>query len=305
MTQMEDQSSKLRIGIVGAESSHTLAFARTLNIDKACGSARVVAVWGERREFAEKAAREGHIPEIVRRPEEMLGRIDGVMIAHRHPKYHIKAAWVFLEAGIPLFIDKPFSFTVSEGMTFLKAARQRGVPVTSFSILPEQKSFRNVLLRQIRDAGRISAIQALAPCDFKSKWGGVFFYGIHLIEMLLKAFGCGIEWVEVVRAGRRNPNVAAVMHYGGGGPIVSALFLTEGFPDFAIDAIGSKGRVHYVNWFDPNPYLGGVKKIVRMFRTRREPYSAGEILGPISVLEALARSYQSGKRERMLTPFLE
>ena len=133
----------LRIGIIGAESSHTLEFARILNIQKDCGAARVVALWGETRSLAERAAEAGGIPLVIPHPKEMLGKIDAVIIAHRHPKYHIPAAWHFLNAGIPIFIDKPLCQSPSEGREFLQAARDKNVSVTSFSILPEQNCFKN------------------------------------------------------------------------------------------------------------------------------------------------------------------
>jgi len=286
----------MRIGIVGAENSHCAAVARTLNVDKACGRARVVAVWGETRAFAEKAAEASQIPEIVRRPEDMIGRIDGVMVDHRHAKHHIPAATPFVEAGIPAFVDKPFSWTVAEGWKLIQLARTKGVPVTSFSVLPEQASFKKDLLPQVRAAGRITAVMTSGSCDLKSKYGGVFFYGIHQVDAILKAFGPGIGSVEVVKATRGNPNAVAVMTYRNGGPVVSMTCVAEGKRGFTFSAVGTKGSVDHAQSFDPNPYLTGVRKFVKMFRTGKEPHTASEILETIAVLEALARSVRTGKR---------
>lgn len=36
----------IRIGIVGAENSHSAAIAKTLNVDHAVGGCRVAAIWG-------------------------------------------------------------------------------------------------------------------------------------------------------------------------------------------------------------------------------------------------------------------
>jgi len=289
----------MRIGIVGAENSHTAAVATTLNVRKSCGRARVVAVWGETRAFAQAAAEAGRIPTIVRRPEEMIGRIDGVMVDHRHAKYHAAAATPFVEAGIPAFVDKPFSFTVAEGWKLLKLARERGVPVTSFSTIPEQEGFRKDLRKQIRSAGRITAVCSTGPCDIKSKYGGVFFYAIHQVDAILKAFGSGIEAVQVTRAGRGNPNAVAVMTYRGGGPVVTMECIAEGRRSFAMRAAGMKATVDFTHESDADPYLSGIRKFLRMFRTGREPHTAAEILEPIAVLEALAQSIRTGRRVRV------
>lgn len=286
----------MKIGIVGAENSHTLAVAKTLNIDKACGADRVAILWGETKALAQKAACEGQIPEIVKKPEDMIGRIDGVMIDHRHARYHIPVADIFVEAGIPVFVDKPFSYTVKEGWALLQKAKKKGVPVTSFSAIPEQAAFQKDFRRQIRAAGEISAIETSGPCDFKSKWGGVFFYGIHQVDSLTKAFGCGIKNVWVIKASKGNPNAVAVLNYGEGGPIVAMNFIAKGKSAFVFRAFGAKGMAHYENKYDPNPYLTGVKKFLRMFRTGKEPFSAREILEPVAVLEALDRSWKTGKR---------
>jgi predicted dehydrogenase len=57
--------------------------------------------------------------------------------------------------------------------------------------------------------------------------------------------------------------------------------------------------VHFQHQYDSNPYLGGVKTFLRMFRTGKEPFSASEILEPIAVLEALQKSVKTGKKVRV------
>jgi len=282
----------MKIGIVGAENSHCVAVARVLNVDRACGKARAVAVWGETRAFAEKASEAGKIPEIVRRPEDMIGRIDGVMIDHRDGKYHVPAALPFVDAGIPVFVDKPFSDSVRAGRLLLRRAREAGVGVTSFSVVPEQSAFRSDLVKQVRRAGRIQTIESRGPCDPRSKWGGLFFYAVHQVDMLLKAFGSGIEGVRVVPATKGNPSALAVLTWQDGGPIASMALIAEGYPPFTVRAAGERGTVDYTTRFDPSPYLHGTRKFLKMFRTGKEPYSAAEILEPIAVLEAMRESYR-------------
>jgi len=266
-----------------------------LPANKACGNARVVAVWGETKAFAEKAAQEGQIPEIVKQPEDMIGKIDAVMVDHRHAKYHIPAVTPFIEAKIPAFVDKPFSYTVKEGVKLLQLAKKNGVAVTSFSVLPEQESFKKDLAKQIKAAGKITAIYSTGPCDLKSVYGGVFFYGIHQVGAILAAFGPGIESVQVIKASKGNPNAVAIMNYGNGGPIVSMQFVQEGQVNFSFRAIGTKGGVDYLYKSDENPYLNGIKKFVGMFRTGKEPYTWAQILEPIAVLSALDKSVKTGK----------
>ena len=68
---------------------------------------------------------------------------------------------------------------------------------------------------------------------------------------------------------------------------------------FTFRAVGMKGSVDYAQRSDANPYLTGIRKFLRMFRTGREPHTAAEILEPIAVLEALAKAIKAGKRVRV------
>ena len=85
---------------------------------------RVVCVWGERPSWAKGSAERGEIPEIVKTPADMIGKVDAAMVDHRHPKYHLADAKPLLEAKVPLFIDKPFTYRTKEGVDFLARAKR-------------------------------------------------------------------------------------------------------------------------------------------------------------------------------------
>ena len=190
----------IRMGIVGAENTHSAAIAKTINVDKQIKGVQVVAIWGETDEFAKKAAETGRIPLIVKDPAEMIGQIDAVMIDHRHAKYHLPAAEPFLAAKLPLFIDKPFCYRLKEGKAFLARARKMGVPVTSFSVLPEQKSFAR-LRKEIERLGPLKTLAAVGPCDINSVYGGVFFYGIHPVGAIVENAYTDFAQMVVVESG--------------------------------------------------------------------------------------------------------
>ena len=133
----DNKLKPIRIGIIGAENSHTVIFGKMFNIDKKFPGVEVTHLWGETDDFARKAAEAGKIPTIVKDPKEMLGKIDALIVDHRHAKYHLEAATPFVKAGIPTFIDKPFCYRVEEGRKFLAMAHKLGTPVTSFSSIAQ------------------------------------------------------------------------------------------------------------------------------------------------------------------------
>ncbi|MCX7014287.1 MAG: Gfo/Idh/MocA family oxidoreductase [Candidatus Sumerlaeota bacterium] len=284
----------LRIGIVGAENSHTVNFAKTINVDKSLPGIAVEYVWGETPEFAAKAAELGRIPNIVRRPAEMLGKIDAVVVNHRHAKHHLPAARPFVEKGIPTFVDKPFCYRAKEGCEFLALARWRGTPVTSFSIMPLQRSFTQFAER-LRKLGKIHAGVTCGPCDPRSPYGGIYFYGVHQVEMALRAFGYDVAAARAVR----NANGAVGQLLYPSGLVASLHFIKEGRKSFGIVALGEPDIVYSNLARDKNPFLTALKIIVRMFRTRQEPLEHEEILKSVQVLEALEKSLRSSKAERV------
>ncbi|MDD4891480.1 MAG: Gfo/Idh/MocA family oxidoreductase [Phycisphaerae bacterium] len=286
----------IRMGIIGAENSHTAAIARIINVDKLIKGVQVVALWGETEEFARKAAEAGQVPTIVARHEEMLGKVDALMVDHRHAKYHLPAAAPFLEARVPLFIDKPFSYRYAEGKAFLARARKLSVPVTSFSVLPEQKAFRK-FQAQLAKAGELQTLVTTGPCDICSPYGGVFFYGIHQVGAILKLVGTDVKTAQL-HAFKGADRHTATLEYGNG--LVVTMNLIKGYKGgFHFLAACEKGVISYPQQSDPNPYLAGAKKFTTMFKTGKEPEAHDDILAVVKVLEALETSVKSGKREKV------
>lgn len=280
----------MRIGIVGAESSHTIHIASTLNVDRAIPGCEVTHVWGETDEAAGKAAAEGRIPTIVADPCEMIGAVDGVVVDHRHGEHHLPAARPFVEAGLPVFVDKPFCTDLDAGVEFVRFARERGVPVCSYSVLPLQQS----ALAFARDIARLGALRSLVtagPADIDSEYGGVFFYAIHQVELI-----CGLvdgEPTQVSAVRRGHDGVAAVTFESGPLAVVHCLKDWWG-PGFVATAYGDKGVHHAALPFDEKMYLSGIQRFCEMFRTGREPAPPHSYLRCVAVLQAMQESFDTG-----------
>ncbi len=284
----------MRIGIVGAENSHSAAIARTLNVRKAIRGASVDFLWGETDAFAQAAAEKGAIPTIVKSPRQMLGKIDALIVDHRHARHHLRAALPFLKAGIPVFVDKPFCYRSAEGKSFLALARRTKTPVTSFSTVPLQRSFLS-LRKKIGKLGPLAGGATFGHCDLRSPYGGVFFYGVHQVEMACEIFGYNVAAVQIVR----NAACSTGQLLYGSGAIVSLHFFHRERPPFALTAVGSRGTVHGKIESDADPYEAGIRAFTAMFRTGREPRPHSDILQTVRILEALERSAKSRRKEKV------
>jgi len=281
----------LKIGIVGAENSHCIRIATICNVDKTI-PCRVVSVWGEKPEYAEKAATQCQIPEIVKDWRKMLGKVDGVMIDHRHAKFHAPTATFFVENGVPCFVDKPFSFTLAEGKKLCALARKKGVPITSFSVKVFQKSFKD-FAKAAGKLGKIAIVNSSGPCDIRSQYGGISFYGIHQVDPMIEMFGNQVETAHLRAVG---DNGVATLTYKDG-PIITINCVKSGSGcgDFFCTVVGEKQVMGWPFGYDANPYLAGAKIFTTMFRTGKEPIPHERMLAPVAALEALDKSLKLGK----------
>ena len=279
------------IGIIGAENSHTVAIAKTINIDRLVPGFSVTHVWGETPDDAKDAQERGLIPNIVQDPEDLIGQVDAAIVDHRHPKYHLPAVRPLLEAKIPLFVDKPFCYRLDEGKEFLARARELNVPVCSFSVLPKQASFAQ-LQEDVRELGRIISVVSTGPCDIDSEYGGVFFYGIHQVDMVVRL----LDWdITHVQLNRGEQNHTATL-YSASGAISTMNLIGEGRVGFHVSVIGEKGRADRVIGYDENTYLTGVIDFCYMFSTGETDETDSSMLTPVAVLEALEKSQASGEK---------
>ena len=275
------------IGIIGAENSHTIGLGKIFNIEKKFPGAEVRYVWGETEEFAKNAMQKGNIPNMVKDPKEMLGKIDALIVDHRHAKYHLEAARPFVEAGIPAFIDKPFCYRVAEGREFLAMAREKGTPVTSFSSIAQSAATFDIK-KQVQEMGEINNIVSYGPADLDSPYGGIFFYGVHLVQPLMYVFGDDITSVKVTCNG--NKGSAALLFKNGRLATLIFKSLSSGWNTFVETKSGVTELKSRVEEPDPGKNYADM---VEMFRTGKEPRSHQSILKCVAVLEALEQSAEN------------
>lgn len=145
----EPESSKkvLRAGMIGLTTSHVMAFSGVLNDPKATGDLADVEVvagftggiedndasWGRREKFTE-ALREKGI-KIYDTIPEMLENVDVVLLEEVDGRPHLEWARPVIEAGRPLFIDKPLAGSLADCIEIFRLAKEKNVPCFSSSSL--------------------------------------------------------------------------------------------------------------------------------------------------------------------------
>lgn len=282
-----------RIGIIGAENSHTAGFGKLFNIDKAFPGMEVKYVWGETEEFAKTAMEKGSIPEMVENPNDMLDKIDGLIVDHRHGKFHLEPAIPFIKAGIPTFIDKPFCYKTEEGKKFLELARKHGTPVTSYSSIAHSYETFDIK-NQLKDMKGVNQVVRYGPLELDSQYGGVFFYGAHLVQPLLYLFGDTVQKVQVHQNGK-NSSASLVFKDG---MLATLIFTTKKY-GWSTHIETKEGIIPLQSRIEDKKPDKNYVDMVEMFKTGKEPRSHSSIIHCVSVLEALEKSVTSGQWEEV------
>src|SRR5215203_1730697 len=117
---MRDSATSLRIGIIGCDTSHGVEYAARLNDKNHPGQvpgARIVVAhptmspdmpWSrDRAEGFVKELREKYGVRLVGSIRELLAECDAVLLCSLDGRPHPAQARPVLEAGKPVFVDKP------------------------------------------------------------------------------------------------------------------------------------------------------------------------------------------------------
>jgi predicted dehydrogenase len=290
----DPKEKKIRIGIIGAENTHTIIYGKMFNTDKKFPGVEVLYGWGETEELAKNAMLKGNIPNMVKDPKEMLGKIDALIVDHRHAMYHLEVAVPFIKAGIPTFIDKPFCYRISEGKEFLALAKKLRTPVTSYSTTAYSNAAID-LKNQTASLGKISQVVRCGPVDIDSEYGGIFFYGVHLLQPLMNIFGEDVERVKVTRNGK-NGSAGLVFKSG----LYATLVFKNNSSGWETFVETKDGLVELKSrTTESDPAICYVD-MVEMFKTGKEPRTHQSILSDVAVLEALEKSTSSQEWENVI-----
>ena len=139
------------------------------------------------RKDAELCARINGIPNVVDKPEDMIGHIDAVICATDQGHEHVERCRPFVEAGLPLFIDKPLTDNEEDLKTIVRWYKA-GVPMMSSSSMRYCKSIEHYYENHY-ELGKLRHI-----CSPMAKYWET--YGMHALERLFPLVGRGFLWVQ-------------------------------------------------------------------------------------------------------------
>jgi predicted dehydrogenase len=290
-------SVKYRVGILGTENSHAMAFARLINLPGADGlrypDFRVTALYGADRAPSEAIVTAcGEDIKIYDSVQSMTDEVDCVMVTSRHGKYHLPFAMPFIEKGYPTFIDKPFTITAEDTRAIIDAAQKSGAPLSGGSGCKYSREL--LALKDELDTGSRGAVTSAVmnfPADINSEYGGFYFYASHLVEMTIALFGTGINEVTALE---KNGYLTAVAGYDKFNVVMN--FAKNG-KYYAVVYAEKEIVIRELTIADI--YDFEVAHFVEMVRARVAPNTVEQLALPVFVMNAIERSLQSGRAEKV------
>lgn len=188
---------------LGAEPPQSLGIA----------GAQVTHVWCDDPADSHRVARAACIPQVVRRPEDVIGRVDAVVIPTDRGWEHVERARPFVEAGLPVFIDKPLIDNEEDLLQFV-AWQQAGRAVMSTSAMRYSREF-GAARRRLSEVGRPRLITITTPKSWER-------YGIHALEAVYPLLEPG-GWLSARNSGTIEANIVHARHRDGVDVVVAAI----------------------------------------------------------------------------------
>jgi len=135
----------------------------------------ITHAWTQDPETTNRLCAACRIPNGVSDYREFLGKVDAVIIARDDYETHFEMAWPFLQAGLPVFVDKPLSLQVSELHAF-KPYLEKGQLMSCAGMrysreLDEPRA-------DLAAYGRLKLIRGAIVLSWEK-------YGVHLLEAIL------------------------------------------------------------------------------------------------------------------------
>jgi hypothetical protein len=286
----------IRVGIIGLDTSHAIAFTKILNDpnpEPDVAGCRVVVAYPQGSPDIESSV--SRVPgytkeiqslgvEIVSSIDELLSRVDAVLLETNDGRPHLEQIRPVLKARKPVFVDKPVAGSLRDAIAIYREAEQAHVPIFSSSSLRYMASAQAARGGQIGD---VIGCDAFSPCSLEKTHPDLYWYGIHGVEILFTVMGTGCD--SVVRMSSEGTDV--VVGRWSGGRIGSFRGIRSGKGDYGGTAFGSRETL---TLGPSGGYRPLVVEIVKMFRTGKPPVDAKETLEIYAFMEAADESKRRG-----------
>jgi len=245
--------------------------------------ARVTHVWTDNPDEAPLVAKASLIETIVSQPEDVIGHVDAVVIATDDGDDHVRRARPFIEAGLPVFVDKPMATNVADLKQFVQWHRE-GATILSTSGMRYAPEMRLSEAQR----GELGDLRWITSFTCKT-WER---YGIHALESISPLLGPGFINAQTMH--QQGSDVVHLTHRSGRQVTLGAIH--DAYGSFgAVHLYGTKGQLPLRLTDTYHAFRGQLVAFIDMLHTGRRPLPVEDTFELMAVLIAGIRSRNEGR----------
>ena len=251
--------------------------------------ARVTHIWTDDPADAEHVARASLIPNVVKKASDVIGQVDAVIIATDIGYEHVERCRPFVEAGLPVFVDKPLTDNEPGLLQFVQWV-QEGRPIMSSSALRYAKEY-GPYRASTHELGELRFSSITTPKSWER-------YGIHALEGIYPIFGPG--FVSARNTGTADRNVVHIKHRCGADIVIAAI--KDMYGSFGVMTLNGTAEHVTIEMRDTfYAFKAQLQAFADFLHTGKRPFPFSETVELIKVIIAGIRSREESGREVLLT----
>lgn len=246
--------------------------------------AQVTHLWTDDPADAPQVAKASLIPHIVSKPEDVIGEVDAVIIATDDGDDHVRRARPFIEAGLPVFVDKPLATNREDLAQFLRWHEQGAVILSTSGMryMPEMQQ----AAAHRPDLGDLRWITSFTCKTWER-------YGIHALEAISPLLGLGFKTVQALSDERGD--VMHLTHVSG--TVVTIGAIHDAYGSFGVvNLYGTRGHLALRLTDTYAAFRAQLVAFITMLQTGVRPVSMEETAELMRVLIAGRESRAAGGR---------
>lgn len=251
--------------------------------------AKITHIWTDDPEDAKKVARASKIPNVVARAEDVIGEVDAVIIATDKGLEHVDRCRPFVEAGLPMFVDKPLADTVEDLKVFSGWVND-GAMIMSSSSQRYAKELMPYHGGNYHELGELRFVSVPMPKSWER-------YGIHALEAVYPITGPG--YISVRNTGEGDRNIVHLKHACGADIVLATVYDMGGGFGF-VDMYGTIGNIRVKCGDSYRSFKNQLDDFVKYLHTGVRPYPFTQTEELTRIIAGGIMSRQQGGREIML-----
>ncbi len=281
-----------RIAFLGCENSHADAFIKFIQANpEDFSDIEIVGVYSDDLEKAQKLNEKYGVP-VMADYADAVGKLDGVVITARRGDNHYKYAKPYMESGIPMFIDKPITFSEEEAVEFMQVLKEKKIRISGGSSLKQDAYVKQLKQEAAEETdGKTLGGFVRAPYQRENNYGNFYFYAPHLVEIVCEVFG---RYPLSVTARENGEQIHVLFHYEDYDCV--GLYCNKNYVYYAsrmAEKTVNSAEIPSTNaWFSEE-----FKEFYALLGGGEQPCTYEDFIAPVFVMNAIARSMESGKEE--------